>query len=70
MIDAFKNITKTTYVFTVNERLVYDLQKGRVLQYKVTDKNYILQVEVRKRFLKLFLPIKLKACLFIVIYIL
>lgn len=38
----------------VYESLFYDLQNGRVLEYKVTDKNYILQVEVRKRILILF----------------
>lgn len=63
MSDAFKNMTQSMFVFM---KTFYDLQKGRVLEYKVTDKNYILHVEVRKRILilfytSLFLLIKLKA---------
>lgn len=64
-IQASCLLTTCMYVYS---KFFCDLQKGRVLEYKVTDKNYILQEEVRKHGLYLFFYFTKIFTLYIFIY--
>lgn len=65
LIVAFKTpkILKLSNIILPTLHVFCDLQEGRVLEYKVTDANFILQKEVTQRMSIHFLQKNLYLCI-------